>query len=61
MVWLLAGQKYLITCWAVGTVGAITVSALPCSYRRLIILWLVVNRTMPPKNHHKLNVETHMK
>ena len=43
MVWLLAGQKYLITCWAVGrrTLGTVTVSALTCSYRRLIILRLL--------------------
>ena len=40
MVWLLAGQTYLITCWAVRmwTASAAAVSAHPCSYRRLIIL-----------------------
>ena len=43
MVWLLAGQTYLITCWAVRrwTKSAAAVSAHPCSYRRLIILRLV--------------------
>ena len=40
MVWFLAGQTYLITCWEVRrwTKGAVAVSAHPCSYRRLIIL-----------------------
>ena len=43
MVWLLAGQTYLIMCWTVRrqTVGVATVSANPLSYRRLIILRLV--------------------
>ena len=43
MVWLLAGQTYLITRWAVRrwTTSAAAVSAHPCSYRRLIILRLV--------------------
>ena len=39
MVWLLAGQTYFITCWAVRrwTTSAAAVSAHPCSFRRLII------------------------
>ena len=41
MVWLLAGQTYLITCWAVRrwTKSAAAVSAHPCSYRSLIRAW----------------------
>ena len=43
MVWVLAGQTYLNTCWAVRswTTSAAAVSAHPCSYRRWIILGVV--------------------